>query len=883
MKHTRDKIEPINKLASVNELRSERFSAFMKAVNLFAKRYKLREFVNWSKVWEYPWLWFNGLSKVDWLEKNLLDIGSELSPMPWFLASLGAKVTLVEVDSQWIPIWEDIRQQTGLDVNWRIIADEHLPFPDRSFNVVTSFSVIEHQTDKLLAVSEVVRVLKPGGLFALSFDISEPDMGMTFPEWNGRALTMAEFEALIWNHIGFDHAGQKPNWNVQDIPEFIKWNLQSAPHHNYVVGAAILNKKMIIPETIKKILIPRFDTIGDIILLEGFVEALIERLPDAEITLLVREGYEQLAPLFPQKLFWMTTPLNPYKGLEKNNFEDLSEFLGKIGRHSWDLLLTTTYSRTWLDDVVTARLGGVTRIALGEEKEIAGWVERIFSKLHLESQGNYDEVIPVEEDLRETEKYQQFWNKFFKDEKKLPLPKIVIMEDIGKKARGILSELGLNDKTFFLCAPAGTQNVSIKAWPIERFAEIICWITEEGKYQILLIGHESEGEVINKLVEILKEKGIKPCVWTGENGELPVLAALTQMARFYLGNDSGPMHIASAVGIPVVGIFGGGNWPRFVPVGPNSIAVAGKLPCFGCNWECIFEDAPCVRLVGVEDVKKAIRIILSGKAVKSNIFCSSKKISSETAEFVEKAVTKFQFSKSVLMDKLERSEMDRAARLEVTQDLKARFEESEVDREARLKEINRLSEQLQESEMDRAARLEVTQDLKARFEESEVDREARIKEINRLSEQLQESEADRAARLEIIQDLKARFEESEVDREARLKEINRLSEQLQESEADRAARLEMINELRSKLQESEADRAARLEVINKLSAQLQESEADGLARLEVIHKLEAQIRESEADRAIKSEVIKTMQTSFSWRVTAPIRWIYKRIRKGKNY
>ena len=714
MRQPWDKMEPLSKLASVNELRSENFNAFMKAVNLFAKKYELREFIDWSKVWEYPWLWFNGLSKVDWLDKKLLDMGSELSPMPWFLASLGAKVTLVEVDSQWIPIWEDICQKTGLDVNWHIIANEHLPFPARSFDVVTSFSVIEHQIDKILAIKEVVRVLKPGGLFALSFDICEVDMGMTFPGWNGWALTMAEFEKLIWNHIGFDHAGQKPNWNVQDIPEFIKWNLKSAPYHNYVVGAAILKKKMIIPETIKKILIPRFDTIGDIILLEGFIEALIERIPNAEMTLLVREGYKQLAPLFPKALNWMTTPLDPYRGLEDKDFEKLSDLLDKISEGSWDLLLTTTYNRTWLDDIVAAKLSGITRIALGEKKEVVGWVERLFTKFHLEIEEAYHEMIPVDEILHETEKYQQFWNKLFKDEKKLSLPKVVITEDIEQNAKKVLSELGLNEKEFFVCAPAGTQNVSIKVWPLGRFAEVISWISEESRLEVLLVGHESEEDVMRKLGEILKERGTEPRMWLGGDGELPVLAALMQKARFYLGNDAGPMHIAAAVGTPVVGIFGGGTWPRFVPVGPRSIAIAGDLPCFGCNWECIFEDAPCMRLVEVDDVEKAIKTILSGEVVKSNILRSSKKISGDTGDFIEKAAKKFQSLKSALMDRLEESETDGAARLEQINELTRLLKESETDRAARLEVINKLGAQLQESEADRAARLEVINELQRR-------------------------------------------------------------------------------------------------------------------------------------------------------------------------
>jgi SAM-dependent methyltransferase len=107
---------------------------------------------------------------------------------------------------------------------------------------VTSFSVIEHQPDKRRAISEIARILKRNAPFFISFDICEADRGMTFPEWNGRAITLAEFEGEIWRHPAFGNR-EMPAWNLADIADYHAWHLRSAPHHNYVTGAAVLVKR----------------------------------------------------------------------------------------------------------------------------------------------------------------------------------------------------------------------------------------------------------------------------------------------------------------------------------------------------------------------------------------------------------------------------------------------------------------------------------------------------------------------------------------------------------------------------------------------------------------------------------------------------------------
>jgi ADP-heptose:LPS heptosyltransferase len=80
---------------------------------------------------------------------------------------------------------------------------------------------------------------------------------------------------------------------------------------------------------------------------------------------------------------------------------------------------------------------------------------------------------------------------------------------------------------------------------------------------------------------------------------LPELVALTKKAEFLISNDTGPMHIAAALGIPVCAIFGPANPIRTGPYGDIHSVVSLNLPCSpcyakkrDCDWKCLQELEP---------------------------------------------------------------------------------------------------------------------------------------------------------------------------------------------------------------------------------------------------------------------------------------------------
>ena len=509
-----------------------------------------------------------------------------------------------------------------------------------------------------------------------------------------------------------------------------------------------------IPSDPRKIILPRFDTLGDIVLLEGFLESLQKLYPEAQLVFLVRKGYEALSPLFPRTIEWMTTDIDPLSALP--DALQCKKLVQELTSGEGEMLLATSYNRTWADDLVAARLSGANRIALGEPSEIPSLYQDLFTQHGLSLDCPYHQFVPVDETSHETEKYEILF-KALGGKSKLPEPVLSVPEKHKIAAKRILDKAGLTWKKFCLCFPAGTQQVSIKAWSPERFAEIISWMEKEYQLPSLVTAHQSEVDCVEAVVQLASKSKAKPSIWLGKDGEIPVLAALASAATMYVGNDTGPMHIAAAVNTPVVAIFGGGTWPRFRPRGDRSTAIAGKMPCFGCGWDCIFADAPCLSLVAVKDVQKAIVSLYDGAGPKkreNKVIAASTQLDEATQRYIEKAVATHQ-----------QIEVDRAARLQDNQRLEQLLKQSEEDRAARLQDNQRLEQLLKQSEEDRAVRLKANQQLVRELKESEEDRAARLEINQKLEQLLKESEADRAARLEIIHKLESLIkgsEESEV-------------------------------------------------------------------------------------------------------------------------
>jgi len=177
------------------------------------------------------------------------------------------------------------------------------------------------------------------------------------------------------------------------------------------------------------------------------------------------------------------------------------------------------------------------------------------------------------------------------------------------RVMALLDKSGLRRKAF-LAVHAGASFAG-RRWQPERFAAVIDTISTETGLPVVLVGSPDEAEANDKIMAAVRT----PIVSLVGALSLETLPALLKEARLFLGNESGPMHIAAAVGTPVVGLFGLTNPIRWGPVGVPSISLRPSMPC-----ECVASDlcrrtdpsrAYCVWRLEVAAVVDAVRELLS--------------------------------------------------------------------------------------------------------------------------------------------------------------------------------------------------------------------------------------------------------------------------------
>lgn len=182
-----------------------------------------------------------------------------------------------------------------------------------------------------------------------------------------------------------------------------------------------------------------------------------------------------------------------------------------------------------------------------------------------------------------------------------------VPEGARKRAALILAEAGARPDAVRVAVGAGASYGSAKCWAPERFAKVLNGICANDGLDVILFGTEAEAGVSEAIKSGLRRQAID---LTGKT-QIADLPGLLSQCHLFFGNDSGAMHVAAAVGLPIVAVFGPTDPEGTAPVTQRATLVQQKPYCSPCFLRHCPTDRRCMNGVTVELVEIAMRTRLA--------------------------------------------------------------------------------------------------------------------------------------------------------------------------------------------------------------------------------------------------------------------------------
>jgi len=191
-----------------------------------------------------------------------------------------------------------------------------------------------------------------------------------------------------------------------------------------------------------------------------------------------------------------------------------------------------------------------------------------------------------------------------------PVPWLVPSDEDRDRVRALLAECGDRVLVGMHCGAKRPAN----RWPAERFADVGRRLMVENNVQVVLTGGPGDRDVTAQVAAAIGPG----CLDLAGQTTIGELAAVAEQCRLFVSNDTGVMHVAEAVGTPVVAIFGGRFYPNiWYPYGDRHIVLRKDdgLECRLCEADvCPRYDVPeCLLRVSVEEVVQAAASFLGGR------------------------------------------------------------------------------------------------------------------------------------------------------------------------------------------------------------------------------------------------------------------------------
>ncbi len=335
----------------------------------------------------------------------------------------------------------------------------------------------------------------------------------------------------------------------------------------------------------RNILIIKLRYIGDVLLTTPTLRAIKVAQPEVRITMMVNRGTEDVLCGNPD--------MDEIMVLDKGSLAAQGRLIAEIRRRRFDTVIDLTDGDrsaflSWIS-------GAPVRIGFNDEHR---WRGRC-----------YTQVVQSLPGVRHRIERDMEVLKLLNIEPGSKVPQLRLTVEDENSADQLLEQFGIQRSQSIVVLQPGAR-YWFKAWPPERFAELADRLAFEHGCQVLIGGTQQE---INLAQQICQKAKSSPAIMAGRT-TIRQFAAITKRSALFVGSDSGAMHIASAVGTPVVALFGPSNPHEWGPRGGPADVIYMGLDCRFCfHPTCGRGEGNCMRLITIDQVYASAKRMLDKK------------------------------------------------------------------------------------------------------------------------------------------------------------------------------------------------------------------------------------------------------------------------------
>ena len=336
----------------------------------------------------------------------------------------------------------------------------------------------------------------------------------------------------------------------------------------------------------QRILVVKLRYLGDVLISTPILASLRDALPGTFLSMLVNPGTQSMVAENPHldEVLVVERSRSPLRQLR---------FALALRRRRFDLVIDLTDADR---SAILSRITGAP-IRVGFNRE-GRWRGRLFTH-----------VVPVQQQSIPMIRQHLMALETLGIQVVESAPVLRVRPENETAAGVMLARMGVERDEPFVAVHPGAR-WWFKGWPAERFAGLIDYVQEKLGVKVVLLGGDQDREIADA---ILRRSGTGVRSLVGQI-ELLELSALVRRAVLFVGNDNGPMHIAAAMGTPVVALFGPSDPRVWGPAGEGHAVVYKGIDCRPCfPHGCRRGEGNCMRLIELQEVIHLVETQLTRK------------------------------------------------------------------------------------------------------------------------------------------------------------------------------------------------------------------------------------------------------------------------------